>query len=97
MRGEKALERDPERSSGVRKNDGREESLRVTQPDVSKRLTRLVRDGGDRVNPMSVERDETSPFRCRAKQDVEGVRIPRDGTCRRLETPGDTGALHCMR
>lgn len=43
------------------------------------------------MNPMSVGRDETSPAGRRAKQHVEGVRIPRDGTCRRLESPGRYG------
>jgi len=83
----------------LRRSKGRRTgtNARAIEPDASKRLTRLVRGGGDRVNPRSVGRDETSPARRRAKQDVEGVRIPRDGTCRRLESPGNAGALRCMR
>lgn len=83
------LRRSKERRTG--------ENAEAGLPDASKRPTRLVRDGGARVNPRSVGRDETSPARRRAKQDVEGVRNPEDGTCRRLESPGLTGALRFKR
>jgi len=83
MGGEKALERDPR--AELRRSKERRTGLRarVRRLDAWRRLKRPVRGGGDRVNPTSVGRDETSPARRRAKQDVEGVRIPKDVTCRR--------------
>jgi hypothetical protein len=39
--------------------------------------------------------DETSSAGFWEKEDVERVRNPEDGMCRRLEAPGHTGSWNC--
>jgi len=46
-----------------------------------------------RAQPQERRRDETSPSWLQVKQDVERVRNPEDGRCRRLEPAGSYGRL----
>jgi hypothetical protein len=61
--GENALEKDPVRSSAARKSGGRGAGARASRPRSLETAERSGREGGGRVNPTSVGRDETSPAR----------------------------------
>jgi len=45
--------------------------------------------------PHERSEDETSLAGFQEKEDVERVRNPEDGMCRRMEAPGHTGSWFC--
>jgi len=57
------------------------------------RVERFWRAEEVRAQPQERRRDETSPSWLQVKEDVERVRNPEDGRCRRLEPAGSYGRL----
>jgi hypothetical protein len=85
--------------AGVLRRGGRHGERESLEEEARERVA-LHRSKGwcelaDPVEPQERKRDETSPRGLQAKQDVERARNPEDGQCRRLESPGDTGACFC--